>query len=144
MKIKRGTKGFTLIELLIVIAIIGILAAIAIPQYAGYTKKTKVSEVVHAMGAVKNAIIAYYTEKGTPPGNLGTAALIGTNLGVTPNERYAAMSLTGCDAGGVSCTITSTFSSIITGTLTLGNTDLGSSTTTWAWGGTADSAYIPK
>lgn len=62
--LRRGSKGFTLIELLIVIAIIGILAAIAIPAYTGYTKKARLSGVVHAMGGLKNAIVAYLNEKG--------------------------------------------------------------------------------
>ncbi len=64
LKVQRNSKGFTLIELLIVIAIIGILAAIAIPAYSSYTKKAKVQEVIHAMGAVKTAVMAYYTESG--------------------------------------------------------------------------------
>ena len=66
IKIQRGDKGFTLIELLIVIAIIGILAAIAIPSYTGYTRKAKIQEVIHAMGAVKTAVTAYYTETSLP------------------------------------------------------------------------------
>ena len=64
LKVQRNSKGFTLIELLIVIAIIGILAAIAIPAYSSYTKRAKVQEVIHAMGAVKTAVMAYYTEAG--------------------------------------------------------------------------------
>ena len=87
LKIQRGSKGFTLIELLIVIAIIGILAAIAIPSYTGYVKRAKVQEVVHSMGAVKTAVMAYYTES-----NAGTPLLdvngIKTTLGVDIPIKY--------------------------------------------------------
>jgi prepilin-type N-terminal cleavage/methylation domain-containing protein len=88
IKVQRGNKGFTLIELLIVIAIIGILAAIAIPSYTGYTKKAKVQEVIHAIGAVKTAVMAYYTESGVVSPNLTTLTLINTNLGIQVPDKY--------------------------------------------------------
>lgn len=56
-------KGFTLIELLIVIAIIGILAAIAIPAYQNYIKRAAYSELITAMSPIKLAIEACYTQE---------------------------------------------------------------------------------
>ena len=53
-------KGFTLIELMIVIAIIGILAAVAVPQYSQYTKRAKFSEVKLAVSPIKSAVELCY------------------------------------------------------------------------------------
>lgn len=52
----KKQAGFTLIELMIVVAIIGILAAIAVPQYQNYTNKAKFTEVVNATAPMKNAV----------------------------------------------------------------------------------------
>ncbi len=56
MRINQKQKGFTLIELMIVVAIIGILAAVALPAYQTYTKKAKFSEVIMATSPYKTAI----------------------------------------------------------------------------------------
>ena len=65
---KTLQKGFTLIELMIVIAIIGILAAIAIPAYQDYTIRSKVTELINAAGVCKTSVAEYYQAKGTFPG----------------------------------------------------------------------------
>jgi type IV pilus assembly protein PilA len=78
---KSAQKGFTLIELMIVVAIIGILAAVALPAYQTYTKKASFSEVVLATSPVKTAVQVCFTGRGKQVlGNCDTAAKIGADL----------------------------------------------------------------
>lgn len=68
-------KGFTLIEIMIVIAIIGILSAIALPAYQNYTKRAHVIEGLGMSGTAKTAIWDYYSINGVWPANNGEAGI---------------------------------------------------------------------
>ena len=71
-------KGFTLIELMIVVAIIGILAAIAIPAYQDYTIRAQVTEGLNLAGAVKAGVAEAYAQRGVWPANNVEAGLDAT------------------------------------------------------------------
>ena len=64
---KRLQQGFTLIELMIVVAIIGILAAVALPAYQDYTIRAKMSEVILALSACRTSITEVYQSGGSQP-----------------------------------------------------------------------------
>ena len=82
-------RGFTLIELMIVVAIIGILAAIAIPAYQDYTIRSQVTEGLNLAGAVKAAVAETYADRGTwPLTNLEAGVVDKNGAMVTPNGKY--------------------------------------------------------
>ena len=68
-------SGFTLIELMIVVAIIGILAAIALPAYQDYTKRSHASEAMSLITSAKTAVTEYYSSKGEWPSSNKKAGL---------------------------------------------------------------------
>ncbi|UCG73102.1 MAG: pilin [Chromatiales bacterium] len=91
---KTVQKGFTLIELMIVVAIIGILAAIAIPAYQDYTIRAQVSEGMSLAAAAKAAVAETWIVRGAAPANRTEAGM--SALGTDTNGKY----VTGVDVVG--------------------------------------------
>jgi type IV pilus assembly protein PilA len=97
--LKQVQKGFTLIELMIVIAIIGILAAIAIPAYQDYTIRAQASEGLTVASAVQVAVADFYAQNGTFPSGI-TGGGSSLNFVSAPTGNYVA-SVTIPSAGSI-------------------------------------------
>lgn len=141
----KAQKGFTLIELMIVVAIIGILAAIALPAYQDYTRRAKVSEVILAASACRTTITeVVQSSTGSLPGANGWGC-----ESTSASSQYVASIAT--DGNGV-ITVTAQNITGVTGTITLtpyagptGTTvpTAGGSIGRWVCDGTIPAQYRP-
>jgi type IV pilus assembly protein PilA len=133
---KKIQQGFTLIELMIVVAIIGILAAVAIPAYQDYIVRSKMSEVAAALSACKVSVAEYAATKNAFPTDLSTAGCSSTAT------TYVAQLNVG--AGGVMTATTST--QVLSAGCALTLSPLGGSPTAiTGWSGTTscEKKYVP-
>ncbi|MFA6061192.1 MAG: prepilin-type N-terminal cleavage/methylation domain-containing protein [Gallionella sp.] len=134
----NSQKGFTLIELMIVVAIIGILAAVAIPAYSNYTKKAKFIEVTQSTAALKSALEVCAADQSgftnCTAGSNGVPADITTTNGkvasltTTGNTATAAVitatAITGSGLSGETYTLTGAFDAVKGVSWTVGGTCL--------------------
>ena len=121
---KRLQQGFTLIELMIVVAIIGILAAVALPAYQDYTIRAKISEVILALSACRTSITEVYQSGGSQP-----AANSWGGEGVA--SRYVA-GVSSDSNGQVTATIQNIASAVNTFKVSLAPLSSSAAVATWA------------
>jgi type IV pilus assembly protein PilA len=107
---RKVQQGFTLIELMIVVAIIGILAAIAIPQYQDYTIRAKMSNAVQAAESIKLGMAEAFQSDGTFPADATALTAKGTTFAAT--KEVTAIAITGT---ATSATIVLTLAQLGTG-----------------------------
>ena len=150
----RNSKGFTLIELMIVIAIIGILAAIALPAYSKYMNKAKFTEVVTAAGDLKQQVELCYNDLGDLTGCTGTANGFGWNLKqavAAIGSKYVASATVGVNgvitvtSQGIKQGSTSAFTYVLTPTVAKAGTGTDASNGSalnWASSGTCVDADL--
>lgn len=138
MKVFKGQKGFTLIELMIVVAIIGILAAIAIPNFLRYQAKSRQSEAKTNLGGIFVAETSYFGEQS----RYGSFGEIGYALAGTSNRYVYAGPPNGGNANAptAACAATDLATSCISSATQLTVADPGSSRTPAATGGASTAA----
>ena len=148
---KRMQKGFTLIELMIVVAIIGILAAVAIPAYQDYTVKSKVTEASNLVAGVKEAIAEQSDFTGLSNNTVVAAAAMNAPLFTDIKGNYVA-SVEAAGTGITTATITVTHKiASPTVPVAMGGTTIiwtgthnGGSVSWLVTGGTLAAKYLPK
>lgn len=135
---KRVQQGFTLIELMIVVAIIGILAAVALPAYQDYTIRSQMTEPINLADGAKTAVADYWSNKGSFPTSNTEAGFAGASGKYTTKVEVGANGVITATVGGDANSKISGKTVVLTPTGGSAATNL-----TWACSSTADNKYLP-
>lgn len=141
MNMKRVQQGFTLIELMIVVAIIGILAAVALPAYQDYTKRAKMTEVINFLASAKTGVSEAYGSTNTLTGIDNAKAGLAAAADVT-SDKVTSVTVTD---GVIVAVVQNIDASCDTKSVTLTPTPNATSGAL-EWAGTADAEcqkYVP-
>jgi type IV pilus assembly protein PilA len=147
---KNQQRGFTLIELLIVIAIIGILAAIAIPAYKQQVIKARMAEVTNAMSHIATAAVKYRQELGilnealawpNCPDATAIQTTLGLGLGAVTRMRNPQVDPA---TGAIQATLINIDGAVDNQTLSLIPDPNDDGSISWRWDGTVPVVYMPR
>ena len=134
---KKMQQGFTLIELMIVVAIIGILAAVAIPAYTDYVARSQVAEGLATAGAVKTSITEHYMSQGAmPAANLYDAPAGGRYTASATHDAAGVITVTMRGAAPVNAAVRGF-------TFTMSPTIANNNITSWTCATAGTAKYLP-
>ena len=140
---RAAQKGFTLIELMIVVAIIGILAAVALPAYQDYTVRAKVSEIVLAASGGRTTIAEYFQTKAEMPADAAVAGITTQDSKYVTSVVYTKTSAT---VGVITALAKTAIGGGVTasqGIILTGTGDAATGVVNWVCTGTIPAKYLP-